>query len=334
MVNYSLKTVIVDNLVKKYGKVIALKGISFEIYRGEVFGLLGPNGAGKTTTIRAISGALKPTSGKIFVLGIDVIKEPLKVKKRIGVVPELPSMYPELSVRDNLYIMARFYDMSRDEFHERLEIISEQLGIKHILGIKYGHLSKGYKRRVDIAASLIHDPEIILLDEPTSGLDVFAANNLRKLLRKLVSIGKTIVLSSHYIDEVMELSNRVLLLYNGVKLFLDKPINLRRILKLKKKVKLYLAKPADRSLLIMLEKNIGCEDCRVELEDERVIVINTDKPLETITLAKQVVEENNNRVIDADILPPSWEDVFIKYIEPLEKRECGQCPLASTGVCG
>ncbi len=329
-----MKTVIVDNLVKKYGKVIALKGISFEIYRGEVFGLLGPNGAGKTTTIRAISGALKPTSGKIIVLGIDVVKEPLQVKKRIGVVPELPCMYPELSVRDNLYIIAKFYDMSRKEFNERLRIVSEQLGIKHILRIKYGHLSKGYKRRVDIAASLIHDPEIILLDEPTSGLDVFAANNLRKLLRRLVSIGKTIILSSHYIDEVMELSNRVLLLYNGVKLFLDKPINLRKILKLKKKVKLYLAKPVDNSLLKILEKNIDCRDCRIEIEDKNIIVIHTEKPLETITLAKQVVEDNNNRIVDADILLPSWEDIFVKYIEPFETRKCEQCPLASMGVCG
>ncbi len=327
------EVIIVEELVKKYGKVYALKGISFRVYEGEVFGLLGPNGAGKTTTIKAIGGALKPTRGKVYVKGLDSYKNSIEVKKIIGVVPELPSLYPELSVKENLLILSRFYDLSMDDFQSNLKWITETLELKEVLHLKYGVLSKGFKRRVDIAAALIHDPEILLLDEPTAGLDVFSANSLRKLILKLASMGKTIVLSSHYIDEVMEFSNRVILLYNGVKVYLGEPNDLRKILKLGKMVKIITSKSLDKNIVKLLEKkinNAGVGEFRA-IRDKTIEIYAVDT-ISVIDIARDVLSSLGIQIIDIDVVPPSWEDIFMQYIELFQRRDkCIGCPLTQRG---
>ncbi len=327
------EVIIVEELVKKYGKVYALKGISFRVYEGEVFGLLGPNGAGKTTTIKAIGGALKPTRGKVYVKGLDSYKNSIEVKKIIGVVPELPSLYPELSVKENLLILSRFYDLSMDDFQSNLKWITETLELKEVLHLKYGVLSKGFKRRVDIAAALIHDPEILLLDEPTAGLDVFSANSLRKLILKLASMGKTIVLSSHYIDEVMEFSNRVILLYNGVKVYLGEPNDLRKILKLGKMVKIITSKSLNKNIVKLLEKkinNAGVGEFRA-IRDKTIEIYAVDT-ISVIDIARDVLSSLGIQIIDIDVVPPSWEDIFMQYIELFQRRDkCIGCPLTQHG---
>ncbi len=327
------EVIIVEELVKKYGKVYALKGISFRVYEGEVFGLLGPNGAGKTTTIKAIGGALKPTRGKVYVKGLDSYKNSIEVKKIIGVVPELPSLYPELSVKENLLILSRFYDLSMDDFQSNLKWITETLELKEVLHLKYGVLSKGFKRRVDIAAALIHDPEILLLDEPTAGLDVFSANSLRKLILKLASMGKTIVLSSHYIDEVMEFSNRVILLYNGVKVYLGEPNDLRKILKLGKMVKIITSKSLNKNIVKLLEKkinNAGVGEFRA-IRDKTIEIYAVDT-ISVIDIARDVLSSLGIQIIDIDVVPPSWEDIFMQYIELFQRRDkCIGCPLTQRG---
>ncbi len=323
-----------EELVKRYGKIYALKGVSFKVYGGEIYGLLGPNGAGKTTTIRAIAGALKPSQGYVRVFGLDSFRDKYHVRKRIGVVPELPSLYPELTIYENLYFIGRIYGLNRDRVKERIRVVSERLGLEKILHYKYGRLSKGFKRRVDIAAALVHDPDILLLDEPTTGLDVLVASRLREFIAELGRMGKTIILSSHYIDEAMNLSDRVLLLYNGVKILEDQPEYLRRILQLDKRVRIYLSRRLDAGEANMVRKRLEGIDGidKIDVRD-RIVELHTKKPVEIVRRVEDLLVELGIGIKDIDVIPPSWEDIFRKFVEGYEGigGKCGPCPLAGAG---
>ncbi len=330
------KVIEVANLVKRFGKKYALKGISFTVYRGEVFGLLGPNGSGKTTTLRAIAGALKPTKGKVVVLGVNSFEDPVTVKKVIGVVPELPSLFPELTVYDNLSFIAKLYDLPRTTIRERIKEVLELLDIASIADVRYGSLSKGLKRRVDIAAALIHDPQILLLDEPTSGLDVISASSLRQIIRDLSRLGKSIILSSHYIEEVMMLSNRVMILLKGSKIIEGTPDDLRRILGLGKKVRVYYKGVVEEEVFrklasILEEKGIG----RQLSYEPGVFEFMTSNVVESLEVVRSYLDKYNVSIVDLEVVPPSWEDVFRKHVEGFNKStyESGRSTFCSCG-CG
>ncbi len=329
------KVIIVDDLVKKYGKIYALKGISFHVYEGEILGLLGPNGAGKTTTLKAVAGAIEPTHGRVLVYGMDSYREYLRVRKLIGIVPELPGLSPELSVYDNLSYIGRIYGLNKGDIRDRIREISEFLGIEGFLKYRYGHLSKGLKRRVDIAAALIHDPKILLLDEPTTGLDALAASSLREYVMSLASMGKTIILSSHYIDEAMNLSHRIVLLARGVKLFEGEPIVLKNIFKIGKLVRFYLDKSVesrDAEYLnkLLIDKSIGW-DLKVL---SNVLEFKSLNVVEAVDHVRNYLLDNNYRIFDLEVIPPSWEDIFKQYIEKFSPEKCAGCPLARGGCVG
>ncbi len=322
----------VSNLIKRYGGTVALKGISFKVYRGEIYGLLGPNGAGKTTTIRSIAGAIKPDKGSVFVLGIDSIRNDVEARKHLGIVAELPSLYNELTVWDNLYYVARIHGMGKQVINERVKIVAEQLGLENLLRTRYGRLSKGLKRRADIAAALIHDPEILLLDEPTSGVDPLMASRLRELIKGLAESGKTIILSSHYIEEAMNLSNRVLLLYRGTKVVEGEPEYLARILGLSKEIRIYLARKPSEAELEGLRGKIDWEGLRAEPEFKGdLVVVRTNNVLGFLEEALPRIKGLGLPVRDLEIQPPTWESVFKGYIEPLSTEACKSCPLAAAG---
>src|SRR4030065_1953994 len=170
-----MDTVIADGLRKKYTNFTALDCVSFSIKRGEVFGLLGPNGAGKTTTIRILSGLLKPTSGNALIMGNDVVKKPVEVKKSIGVVPETSNLYPELTCFDNLVFAGRLYGMRSKRVKTKADELLMMFGLSEKRDVLFSKLSSGMKRRLTMAASLIHEPPVLFLDEPTNGLDVMSA---------------------------------------------------------------------------------------------------------------------------------------------------------------
>ncbi|MEB2836372.1 MAG: ABC transporter ATP-binding protein [Desulfurococcales archaeon] len=316
--------VVVEGLVKRYGDTYALKGLSFTVARGEVYGLLGPNGAGKTTTLRAIAGALRPTRGRILVEGVDPAREPLRVKRLVGVVPELPSLFPELTVRDNLEFIAGIYGFSRSEARRRARETAEALGLGDYLGVRYGRLSKGLKRRVDIAAALIHDPPILLLDEPTSGLDVIAASRLRERIAALARQGKTVVLSSHYIEEVMALADRALILYRGSKIVEGTPAMLRRVLS-KKRVTIYYTGEPPQSLSVEAREALGAygvEDLKIE---RGALSFKASRTVEALEASIRLLRERGLRVVDVEVLPPSWDDVFKAHIEAAGGRAACPC---------
>lgn len=308
------ESVVVDHLVKKYGRLLAVKQLSFKAREGEVTGILGPNGAGKTTTLRAIAGALKPTRGKALVYGRDSYREATKVKKIVGVMPEVPSLFPELSVRENLEFLGKLYGLNNRDTRARAMETIRLMGLDDYAGTRYGHLSKGLKRRADMAGALIHDPRVVILDEPTAGLDVFSASHLRGIIGSLVGEGRTIILSSHYIDEVMELSDRIIILYKGTKVYEGEPSRLRSVLGMGKRVKTRFNRPLSipewKDIVEAVEDLVDGEP--VYRKD--YLEAYTLDPLGYIDIVRGRAERLGVSVVDIDIIPASWEDVFKKYI--------------------
>jgi ABC-2 type transport system ATP-binding protein len=199
---------------KSYGETQALKGVSFSIPGGEVVGLLGPNGAGKTTAIKIIVGYLLPSAGAATVAGLDVVRHPLEVQRRIGYLPENAPLYHDMLAQEYLCFMADMRGLDAETRGQRLAIVVEQCGIASVLARPIGQLSKGYRQRVGLAAALLHDPEILVLDEPTTGLDPNQIIEVRRLIRRLGET-KTVILSTHILSEVEATCDRAVILIDG-----------------------------------------------------------------------------------------------------------------------
>jgi ABC-2 type transport system ATP-binding protein len=213
----------VSDLTKRYGEILAVDHINFEVKEGEVFGFLGPNGAGKTTTIRMLTGLSKPTGGKASILGFDIDSQIVQIKKHIGVVPEISNLYDELSAMDNLIFMAQLYGVSRTQRRKRAEELLKTFRLYERKDSPFRTFSRGMKRALTIAAALIHNPQVLFLDEPTVGLDVVASRSLRNLISNLRRQGITIFLTTHYLEEADLLCDRVAILVKGRILAIDTP---------------------------------------------------------------------------------------------------------------
>ena len=210
------------DLRKDYGLTRAVKGISFDVSRGEVVGLLGPNGAGKSTTMKMLTGYLKPTAGDIKVGGIPVAEQPLEAQRRIGYLPESAPMYDEMMVVDFLHFAAKLRGVPVDVRKRRLSDIGERCGLGNVLGKDIGQLSKGYRQRVGLAQALVHDPDILILDEPTSGLDPNQIVEIRQLIRELGE-EKTVLLSTHILPVVQATCSRIVIINDGTLVADDTP---------------------------------------------------------------------------------------------------------------
>jgi len=205
----------VDGLVKQYGSLRAVDGVSFRVQRGDILGFLGPNGAGKSTTMKMLTGFLRPTGGTARVGGFDVSQSPLEVKRQLGYLAESAPAYPEMTVEEFLqFIAAARGFRKRDEQVERVDRV---VGLCHLRGVRTQSietLSKGYKQRVGFAQALLHDPPGLVLDEPTDGLDPNQKNEVRQLIRQMAP-NKAIILSTHILEEVEALCNRVIIIARG-----------------------------------------------------------------------------------------------------------------------
>jgi ABC-2 type transport system ATP-binding protein len=201
--------IIIENLFKRFEGVTALNNLNLEIYEGELFSLLGPNGAGKTTTVNILNGILKPTSGKANISGFDVAKNPDEVKKIIGVCPQEASVYTFLNARENIELFGNLHSLSRKQIEERTEKFLELLGLTDADKRKAGGYSGGMLQKLNLMMALINDPKIAFLDEPTVGMDARARRNTWEFIRSLKDEKKTIILTTHYIEEAERLSDRV-----------------------------------------------------------------------------------------------------------------------------
>jgi ABC-2 type transport system ATP-binding protein len=208
--------VLIQNLCKSYGTVPAVKDVSFQVNHGEIFGLLGPNGAGKTTTIRCLCTLAKPDSGLIEVSGVSVLEQPREARKRLGYVSQEVALDPVLTGRELLELQAALYHIPKKEAKQRIEVLLEVLDLHSYADKKTGTYSGGLKRRIDLAAGLLHQPEVLVLDEPTVGLDIESRIVVWDFLRQLRSSGTTIILTSHYLEEVDALADRVGIIDRGL----------------------------------------------------------------------------------------------------------------------
>lgn len=204
----------VENLTKYYGEQKAVDHISFEIKTGEVIGFLGPNGAGKSTTMKMMTGYMAPTEGTVIIEGIDVSVDPLTIKKKIGYLPENNPLYTDMAIIDYLWFCAEIQGMDRDEIPGRIREMIDLCGLDAEKHKNINELSKGYRQRVGLAQSIIHDPDVLIFDEPTTGLDPNQIIEIRKLIKKLGE-KKTVILSSHILSEVEATCDRILIINRG-----------------------------------------------------------------------------------------------------------------------
>ncbi|MEW6386217.1 MAG: ABC transporter ATP-binding protein [Thermodesulfobacteriota bacterium] len=205
----------VSGLTKAYGPLQALQEVHFTVGPGDILAYLGPNGAGKTTTIRILSGLLDRDAGEVEICGRDVAVEPVAVKRLIGVVPDASNLYPELSCRRNLEYLGELYGLSRPRRQARAGELLDLFELGDRATAPFGNLSRGLKRRLTIAAALMHDPEVLFLDEPTTGLDVLSARTLRDLIRFINGQGTTVFLTTHNLQEAEALCRQVVILIKG-----------------------------------------------------------------------------------------------------------------------
>lgn len=219
----------VKHLTKTFGEKMAIKDLNLQIQKGEIFGLLGENGAGKTTTLRMLATMLKPTSGTIEICEQDTVKEDSKVRGNIGILfGGETGLYDRLTARENIEYFGKLYDMSQKELNKQIDHLAEILDMKEYIDKRVGKFSKGMKQKVAFARSIVHEPKVLLLDEPTSGLDVTASVQVHEFIQESKKNGKTIVFSSHTMEEVEKLCDRVAIIHKGELIITDTLENLKK----------------------------------------------------------------------------------------------------------
>lgn len=222
------EVIVTERLSKCYSEIWAVKDLTLRVFSGEIFGFLGPNGAGKTTTIRILTTLTKPTSGRAWVNGFDVVEKPEKVRKAIGVMQQHISLDRDLTVRENMELRARLHHFDASERKRRILELLDYVGLSEHADRPIETLSGGLQRRAMIACSLIHRPKILFLDEPTVGLDAHTRRRMWDLIRRLNADGVTIFLTTHYIEEAEALCHRVGIIHLGQLIALGNPLELRR----------------------------------------------------------------------------------------------------------
>jgi len=267
----------VEHLVKSYGDIKAVNDISFQVKAGETFGMLGPNGAGKTTTVEIIEGLRPADSGWVSVLGLDIAKVPAKIKQRIGIQLQAPSLLPLVSVQEILELFGGFYERSLP-----VNDVLEMLALKDSRKVLVKNLSGGQQQRLSVAMALINDPDIAFLDEPTTGLDPQARRGLWSVIEGMRNRGKTIFLTTHYMEEAERLCDRVAIIDHGQIIAMDSP----------------------RELINDYFKESAIQ---FELEPAPPEVI-----LQSFPGAKEVMVNNNEVIMYSENIPVTMEDVFLK----------------------
>ena len=291
----------VESLNKRFGDLVAVDDISFSVRRGEVFGILGPNGAGKTTTLECIEGLQEPSSGRISVLGTEIARDPNTVKERIGVQLQASAYFDYLTLTEILELFGRFYSRRVPP----TELLST-VGLEDKANTTVGKLSGGQQQRFTIAATLVNDPEVVFLDEPTAGLDPQARRNLWDFVQSINSQGRTIVLTTHYMEEAEFLCDRVAIMDQGRIVTLDTPTNLVRSLPVPYEVR--------ASTLNEFSSNgLADLDCVTEVLDDQNqgFRLRSSDAASTMPALMDWVVKNDIKLTHLEVTPANLEDVFL-----------------------
>jgi ABC-2 type transport system ATP-binding protein len=296
-----------QDLKKSYGENEAVKGISLQVARGEVFGLLGPNGAGKTTAISMLTGLLEPTGGQIIVDGLDLKTHTNEVKAKLGLVPQELALYPTLSARQNLTFFGRIYGLKGKELKQRVDEVLEMIGLTERADEAIQNYSGGMKRRVNIGAGLLHTPEILFLDEPTVGVDPQSRNAIFESVEALNRAGMSVIYTTHYMEEAQRLCHRVAIVDEGELIALDTPTALIRSLGGGVVIiGVTEAAPedlADRIAQVPSVKAATRADGQIKIETQRL----QEALMGTLDITNQL----DVRITSLDILEPNLESVFL-----------------------
>jgi len=309
----------VDQLTKKYDDLTAVDRISFSVPGGEIFGFLGPNGAGKTTTINLLTGLARATSGSARISGFDCARDIKKAQQIMGIVPDESNLYDEFSGFENLSFCAALYGMRKDDREKRANELLQQFGLAEAKRKPFRAYSRGMKRKLTIAAGIIHDPKILFLDEPTTGIDVASARQIRQLIQTLNQKGTTIFLTTHYIEEAERLCKRIAFIVGGKIVRIGHLDELMREVQQENVVQLAFADEVS-NLKSSLQENFP--EVVVEVPGNQMIRLRSSHPL-NLTPLMRFFEQKNLPVYEARIMRPSLEEVFVK-ITGLELQKMKQ----------
>jgi len=290
-----------EGLYKSYGSVEALRGVSFEVEEGEVFGLLGPNGAGKTSTVEILEGMRTPDRGIARVCGLDPEKSGFKFKEQIGAVLQSTSLPGKIRVKEAIDLFAKFYrrHANTDDLLKRFQLEEKRTAF-------YSQLSGGQKQRLALAMALVNDPSVVFLDEPTAGLDPQVRREIYDIIEELKRDKKTVLLTTHYIEEAERLCDRVAIVDQGRVIALGTPRDLKHASAGTTRIEARLAKPVTDGALARLE---GVTDCR---QFDGAYVMHSSRPPQTIVALVKQLEAENNELQSLEMFSPSLEDAFIE----------------------
>ena len=307
--NTSNKVIEVSKLTKRFENITAVDQICFTVNKGEIFGFLGPNGAGKTTTIRMLTGLLTPDSGDIFIDNIDIRRDSIKAKMKMGVIPEMGNIYADLTAKQNIILSGRFYGIPKRELGNKADSLLEQFELYDRKNDLVRKFSRGMKQRVNIASTIVHEPEILFLDEPTSGLDVQSQRMIKNIIKQMNQKGTTVFLTTHNIEEANQLCTRVAIINKGKIVVIDRPEILRRTFKTTQSVEISFDKSIDDTLI----KKSDLVNRIERLGDKWKMY--TDNPDKLVKYLSRFAEDKGLTIIAMEICRASLEDAFVKFTE-------------------
>jgi ABC-2 type transport system ATP-binding protein len=301
--------VVVSNIAKSFGEVMAVQHISFQVKRGELFGFLGPNAAGKTTTIRMLTGVIKPDEGTASIFGYDILREGLKTRQLMGIVPEMANAYVDLSAWNNIMLSGELYGVPKKERQERANKLLKDFGLYERKNHLVKGFSKGMKQKLLLCMALISEPQILFLDEPTSGLDVASQRIIKEKIREFNKSGTTVFLTTHNMEEASRLCDRVAIISHGKIAAIDSPEKLR------------IQSSGLQSIVVSFDKGISIDNLskihgvwNVEKMGDKIRLF-VDEPCEVWGRLIDFARSKNLSIISLNTFAPTLEDIFLKLVK-------------------
>ena len=306
-----MSCIVAKSLYKTYGSVKAVDGIDLSVKSGQVFGFLGPNGAGKSTTIKLLTTLIPPSSGKLNILGIDAIKNPLEIRNKIGVVLQQPSYEPTLSVEKSLEKYGMMWNVNHKKRSDKVEELITAFDLQEFRKKRNEDLSLGQRRRVQVAREFMHDMELLFLDEPTVGLDPTARRKLLDFLKNKIKTGLTIFFTTHVLTEAEYICDEIAIMNRGKIIAVDTPQELKNRFGSEKTIKIHLSQVQEK--IHNLLKDV--KDCKIDFNTGTNITIHSDESEIVLLKILQILNENGISIEDLTAMPTNLEEIFLKVVE-------------------
>ena len=306
-----MSCIVAKSLYKTYGSVKAVDGIDLSVKSGQVFGFLGPNGAGKSTTIKLLTTLIPPSSGKLNILGLDAIKNPLEIRNKIGVVLQQPSYEPTLSVEKSLEKYGMMWNVNHKKRSDKVEELITAFDLQEFRKKRNEDLSLGQRRRVQVAREFMHDMELLFLDEPTVGLDPTARRKLLDFLKNKIKTGLTIFFTTHVLTEAEYICDEIAIMNRGKIIAVDTPQELKNRFGSEKIIKIHLSQVQEK--IHNLLKDV--KDCKIDFNTGTNITIHSDESEIVLLKILQILNENGISIEDLTAMPTNLEEIFLKVVE-------------------